>query len=302
MKKNLRRKFPIVFLIIFVLFIFVVSTKAQGKSNLKKSKKISKFQTAVRKSKIRQKKFALKVFSAGVLNGRAIDLVKPEYPKTAKAVNAYGTVSVLVLIDETGGIVKAEAQNGHPFLRTAAVKAALQSKFEPIILSSDTPIKATGVIVYNFVAGQWNWLEIGYALSYDSNYYSIKILSETLPFDCEAERQLLNQTPIFDESRPQTIETIISLIRQRLANQPKFYWLFETGTALAKVRQNHPAKETFTQDFQNLKFLVQNPPPETNERLIERLQKIIFLIDEGKSNQIFDDLQKLEELFPYVGR
>ena len=302
MKKISYRKFPIISLIIFVCFVSAVSIQAQERSRLKKFRKTSKFQTAVKKLKIRQKKPALKVFSAGVINGRAIDLVKPEYPKTAKAVNAYGTISVLVLIDETGSVVKAEAKKGHPFPRAAAVKAAFQSKFEPIILESGLPIKATGVIVYNFLAGQWNWLEIGYALTYDSNYYSIKTLSETLPFNCETERQLLNQTKIFDESHPQTIETIAALIRQRLFDQPKSYWLFETGIALAKIRRNHPAKETFTQDVQNLQFLFQNPPPEINERLIEMLGNIIFLIEEGKTEQTFDDLQKLEEFFPYVGR
>lgn len=237
-----------------------------------------------------------------MINSRAIDLVRPEYPKTAKAVNAYSTVFVVVLIDETGSVVKAEAKKGHPFLRAAAVKAAFQSKFEPIIQSNGLPIKATGVIVYNFAAEQWNWLEIGYALTYDTNYYSIKNLSETLPFDCETERQFLNQTAIFNESQLQKVETIVSLIRQRLFNQSKSYWLFETGIGLAKVRQNHPAKETFTQDVQNLKFLVQNSPLEINERLIEMLQKIIFLIEAGKTEQTFEDLQNLEEFFPYVGR
>jgi len=301
MKKNSPRKYSIFLVLIFAFFVSPILIKAQEKSRSKKSTQISKSQKTVKKSKIRGKNSALKLFSAGVLNGRAIELVKPEYPKTAKAVNAYGTVSVLVLIDETGSIVKAEGKKGHPFLRAAAVKAALQSKFEPIILSSGLPIRATGVIVYNFAAEQWNWLEIGYALNYDSNYYLIKTLSETLPFDCETERQLLNRITVPDESRSQTIETIIALIRQRLLNESKLYWLFEVGTALAKVRKNHPAQENFTQDIQNLKLLAQDPP-EINKRLIETIQKIIFLIEEDKSDQIFGDLQKLEELFPYVGK
>ena len=41
---------------------------------------------------------------------------------------------------------------------------------------------------------------------------------------------------------------------------------------------------------------------EINERLIEMLQKIIFLIEAGKTEQTFEDLQNLEEFFPYVGR
>lgn len=88
--------------------------------------------------------------SKGVVNGIAVNLPKPAYPLSAKAVNASGTVNVQVTIDEQGSVVSAVATSGHPLLRAAAVSAAKQAKFTPTRLS-DQPVKVTGVIVYNFV-------------------------------------------------------------------------------------------------------------------------------------------------------
>jgi protein TonB len=88
--------------------------------------------------------------SGGVMNGKAIRLVQPPYPPSARAVHASGTVSVQVLIDESGNVVSAQATSGHPLLRTAAVNAARSSKFTPTMMSGQ-PVKVNGVINYNFV-------------------------------------------------------------------------------------------------------------------------------------------------------
>jgi len=85
-----------------------------------------------------------------VLNGQAIFLPKPTYPQAAKIVKAYGTVTVQVLIDETGRVVSAQAVSGHTLLRTAAAQAAQQARFSPTILG-DQPVKVSGVITYNFI-------------------------------------------------------------------------------------------------------------------------------------------------------
>jgi protein TonB len=89
--------------------------------------------------------------SGGVLNGRAISLPKPQYPPTAMAARASGTVVVQVLIDENGNVVSAQAVAGHPLLMAAAVNAARQARFSPTKLSGQ-PVKVTGVIQYSFAA------------------------------------------------------------------------------------------------------------------------------------------------------
>jgi protein TonB len=90
------------------------------------------------------------VVSGGVLNGKAISKPQPAYPPIAKAARAQGTVTVQILVDESGRVVSASAVGGHPLLQQAAVAAARQARFSPTLLSGQ-PVKVSGVITYNFV-------------------------------------------------------------------------------------------------------------------------------------------------------
>jgi TonB family protein len=85
-----------------------------------------------------------------ILNGQAINLVKPPYPNTAKMVHASGAVNVQVTIDENGNVTAANAVSGHPLLRQVSEQAARSSKFSPTFLGTQK-VKVTGVIVYNFI-------------------------------------------------------------------------------------------------------------------------------------------------------
>lgn len=87
--------------------------------------------------------------SGGVINGNAISLPKPPYPRPAQMVGADGDVQVQVTIDEAGKVIYARAISGHPLLRNVAVNAARSARFNPTRLS-DQPVKVTGIIVYKF--------------------------------------------------------------------------------------------------------------------------------------------------------
>jgi TonB family protein len=91
------------------------------------------------------------VISGGVMNGKAKSLPAPEYPASAKAARASGSVMVNVTVDEEGNVISAEAKSGHPLLRAAAVAAARQAKF-PRTKLSGRPVKVSGVLVYTFAA------------------------------------------------------------------------------------------------------------------------------------------------------
>ena len=91
----------------------------------------------------------LKPVSGGVLNGTAVYLPPPAYPDAAKRMRAQGTVTVDVILDETGKVVAANASSGPAILREAAVQAALKAKFSPTKLSGQ-PVKVSGVINYKF--------------------------------------------------------------------------------------------------------------------------------------------------------
>ncbi len=91
-----------------------------------------------------------KLIKGGVVNGKATSLPKPAYPPAAKAVRASGAVSVEIVIDERGQVIRAEPISGHPLLRGESASAACRARFSPTTLSSQ-PVRVSGVIVYNFV-------------------------------------------------------------------------------------------------------------------------------------------------------
>ena len=74
----------------------------------------------------------------------------PEYPAIARAARASGDVAVLILIDEDGIVIAAQAVSGHPFLQAASVNAARQSTFTPTEVDGK-PVKLLATITYRFV-------------------------------------------------------------------------------------------------------------------------------------------------------
>jgi TonB family protein len=91
-----------------------------------------------------------------VLNGRAVVLPRPEYPREARGLNLYGIVVVQVEIDENGKVTSAkDLCQGLPCLSEASVKSAYQARFSPTTISG-VPVRVKGTIVYNFVPGYRN--------------------------------------------------------------------------------------------------------------------------------------------------
>jgi len=88
-----------------------------------------------------------------ILNSEAKYLPRPNYPIMAKQIRLQGTVTVQVLIDETGKVVSAKALSGHPLFVLEAQRAALGARFSPTIIG-EQPVKVSGVITYNFVMPQ----------------------------------------------------------------------------------------------------------------------------------------------------
>lgn len=89
--------------------------------------------------------------STGVLRSSALSIPKPNYPPLAKQLRIQGSISVQVLIDETGKVVSAKAlPGGHQLLVNASESVATQARFSPTLLSGQA-VKVSGVIIYNFV-------------------------------------------------------------------------------------------------------------------------------------------------------
>jgi TonB family protein len=91
--------------------------------------------------------------SGGVLQGNATKKVQPAYPAIAKAARAKGAVQVQITVNESGDVINARVINGHPMFRDAALRAAKQWRFKPTELSG-VPVKATGILSFNFDSGK----------------------------------------------------------------------------------------------------------------------------------------------------
>jgi TonB family protein len=87
----------------------------------------------------------------GIINGKAIKLPKPVYPKKAKDSCAGGTVEVAVLVyPQTGKVISAEAISGNELLRESAEKAASNAEFVASSTHGTENLYVKGILVYNF--------------------------------------------------------------------------------------------------------------------------------------------------------
>ena len=87
--------------------------------------------------------------NVGQLNAKALSLPKPVYPPMGKQMRIEGVVRVLVVVDGSGKVVSARAENGHMMLRASAINAAQQARFAPTRVSGQ-PVPVSGFINYTF--------------------------------------------------------------------------------------------------------------------------------------------------------
>ena len=86
-----------------------------------------------------------------IINGKAVNLVRPRYPQEAKDQRITGTVKIRVWIDERGNVAKTRPACGDGILERAAEGAARLSKFSPTLVDGK-PVEVTGLIIYRFAA------------------------------------------------------------------------------------------------------------------------------------------------------
>ncbi len=86
---------------------------------------------------------------SGVLNGKAISLPKPPFPKEAKEAGASGSVTVKVEVGEDGKVYYAELVSGNKLFYQAVNSAARAARF-PLTLVNGKAVRISGTIVYNF--------------------------------------------------------------------------------------------------------------------------------------------------------
>jgi protein TonB len=88
--------------------------------------------------------------SQGVMEGRLVVPITPEYPRIAVSMGMQGTVVVEATISATGVIENAHAVSGPMILRTAAEDAVRRARYEPYKLNGEAvSVETTVNIVFH---------------------------------------------------------------------------------------------------------------------------------------------------------
>ncbi|HEX6280018.1 MAG TPA: energy transducer TonB [Pyrinomonadaceae bacterium] len=230
-------------------------------------------------------RFESRPISLGVINGKARNLVKPQFPAAARAVGLSGVVAVQVVIDPRGCVVEAKAVSGHPLLRFGSAAAARGSSFYPVHLSG-IPVWVNGVITYNYISHTSNWLELGFVSD------SPDRLIERLPADFDDLRDDLNSRSYFDRRRD--ADSIADWISGRLISEPKDRWLFEVGRHMVAIKN----RRSYDEHIAHLQALFIYPPEEVKPQLIEFLERFI---DGSYSDTVDCQIKFFEERIYYLG-
>lgn len=92
--------------------------------------------------------------SSGVMAGRLMRKVLPQYPAMAKATHTQGTVVLLATIARNGAIENLRVLSGPPLLQRAAIDAVRLWRYEPYQLNGQpVEVETTINVVFNLAGG-----------------------------------------------------------------------------------------------------------------------------------------------------
>jgi TonB family protein len=220
-----------------------------------------------------------------VINGKAISLPKPSYPLEAKTVKASGTVSVKVLIDEEGNVIEAKGENGHPSLREAAEKSALQAKFTPTLINGKK-VRVTGIITYNFVP---NPKFSSGSFSYKFTWWNFGVHVGTNNFS-ELKRDADWIEIGYMEERNKLVEIILSTDKEKLSNFGNTFqttlaaksiseWEFKAGLSIGTILENNKDEIIILRELSIINNLADSPNIFASKTRIAKLKELALFSD-----------------------
>jgi TonB family protein len=279
------------------------------------------------------KRTPIKQVTAGIVNGKARTLPKPEYPKDARKAKLSGTVKVQVLIDEAGRVISAKAISGleNVELRIAAETAARRATFSPTLLNGQ-PVKVSGTIVYNFIAERSNeeklkvlgvatFLTI--ARSFASDLHKLKdILDDDVLFTDEIGefgefapelKALASIEKLPVAKRLEAVDTALSSVRSKLNESDQ--WQFEVGKSFGELLGSLMWSASGADDFSKLyspglklnlnkiRDLTLSAPADCPQSVLAKLKDVTAMGDKedlSTSENMKEFFEKLEALFEVI--
>jgi TonB family protein len=216
-----------------------------------------------------------------VINGKAISLPKPSYPLEASRVNASGTITVKILTDEEGNVIEAKAQNGHPALREAAEKAALQAKFSPTLIAGKK-VKVSGNITYNFVGKISEKANPSYSYKFTWWNFGVHIGGNNFS---ELERDADWIKIGYPDASNKLVEIILSTDKDKLRNFGNTFqtnlvtksiseWEFNAGLSIGTILENNKDDVIILRELASIKNLADSPNIFASKTRIEKLKEL----------------------------
>lgn len=87
--------------------------------------------------------------STGVMEGRLLEPIQPQYPAIAKLSHTEGTVVVQAIISRSGRIESTQVVSGPAMLQAAALQAVRDARYRPFLLNSQpTEVETTITILF----------------------------------------------------------------------------------------------------------------------------------------------------------
>ena len=235
-----------------------------------------------------------RIVSLGVINGKAIDLVKPEFPAAARAVNVHGSVEISVLIDTRGCVSEAKVLTGHPLLVPSSLRAASKSTFSPTTVSGNR-IWVYGIITYNYLPDTLNWFELGLVCD------STEKLIEYLPSGFDIQRnQLRNAKSLPYDERQNAMPGMLDRIHVELSGEPKRQWLFDVGRKINDISKfNWTGPDGLKEQIQQLRRFLEVAPQDVSPTLVSELRQ---LIGEADSTRFWKRIKEIESRSFHLGK
>jgi len=91
------------------------------------------------------------MIAVGDLNSLVVELETPRYTEMDRRLNVQGKITVNVILDKDGKVVKVDTESGPSSLRKSAEEAVRRSKFKPATINGQ-PVGASGYLIFNFTA------------------------------------------------------------------------------------------------------------------------------------------------------
>lgn len=231
--------------------------------------------------------------------GKALEMPKPKFPPTAKALGISGQVNVFVTIDENGRVIAAVAKSGSPLLAAAAVEAAKLATFTPTILDGKA-VRVKATVAYNFIRSP-NWEKIGLSLGSIESQIPVfgdddtesDFISKELGELKNELADILQEKDIKNKAR--LAAKAINLIHQKLLIQePTSAWHFRLGVVRSKFSIKTGAENLFADNLPKIKELFDSASSDVPLERLDDLSRVLTF--SNKPNLTVKDKQEIIRL------